>query len=264
MNNSDRRPPAVLIEGRGTHVWTLILNRPESRNAVDEELQIALFDAVQQLAAEGQARAAVLTGSGPAFSAGGDVDLIRRMQEDTDLRRIVLERSRALFLSLAKLDVPLVCALNGPAVGAGCTLALTSDIVVMSDDAYLCEPRVSLGLVPGDGGTVLWPLLAGMSTARAYLLTGERLPAADAHRLGIVHRVVTPLELVPTARRLAESLARLPVSSVRTVKRLLDHSAPAHASLDEAMCAEEQLMDSSEHRAAIDELFGPSRNGEHD
>ena len=159
---------------------------------------------------------------------------------------------------MGRLEIPTVCALNGPAVGAGCTLALSCDIVVMSQDAYLREPRVALGLVPGDGGTVLWPLVAGMAAARAYLLTGERLTAADAHRLGMAHRVVMPDDVLRTASELAGSLARLPAPSVRAMKRLFNDSlTPVGASQHEAMRAEEALMDSVEHRAAIDELFGP-------
>jgi enoyl-CoA hydratase len=256
---------AVLVEGRGTDLWIVTLNRAANRNAIDEELQIALVEVMHELADDSSVRAAVFTGAGVSFSAGGDVALIRHMQADTDIRRAVLERSRVLFQALCRLEIPMVCALNGPAVGAGCTLALSCDIVVMSEDAYLREPRVPLGLVPGDGGTVFWTLLAGLPAARAYLLTGERLSASDAHRLGIAHRIVRPGDLLETASGLAESLARLPPPSVRAMKRLLNDSMRAvGTSQYEAMCAEEALMDSAEHRAAIDELFGPPPDrGEH-
>lgn len=254
---ADSASPAVIIEGRGTRLWTLKMNRPHSRNAVDEEMQIALLEATEQLFGDEQVRAAVLTGVGPAFSAGGDVKLIRQMQADVEVRRSVLERSNALFRKLAFGDIPLVCAVNGPAVGAGCTLALCGDVIVMAEDAYLSEPRVALGLVPGDGGSLLWPLRAGMGPARAYVLTGERLPALDTRRIGIAHQVVAPSDLLPQAHKLAESLSNLPKESAWAMKRLMNRfMTGAEDLLATAMETEASLMDSADHQNAIDRLFG--------
>ena len=180
----------AILRSEGSRVRVLTLNRPASRNALDGPLHAAMLSAVRTVADEPEVRAVVLTGAGDAFSAGGDFGLIEQMQEDADLRRATLNRGRTLFWSLVALEIPVIAAVNGPAVGAGATLALLCDIVLMAEQAYLAEPRVSIGLVPGDGGAILWPLLAGVPAARAYLLTGDRMPAAEAHRLGLVHRVV--------------------------------------------------------------------------
>ena len=144
------------------------------------------------------------------------------MQENTDLRQATLNRSRSLFWSLVALEIPVIAAVNGPAVGAGATLALLSDIVLMAEHAYLAEPRVSIGLVPGDGGAIVWPLLAGVPAARAYLFTGDRMPAEEAYRLGLVHRVVAGDSLLAEAMELADRLAGLSPHSVRATKRALN------------------------------------------
>ena len=146
-------------------IRTLTLNRPANRNALDGPLHAAMLSAVRTVADEPEVRAVVLTGSGDAFSAGGDFGLIAQMQEDAELRRATLKRGRTLFWSLLALEVPVIAAVNGAAVGAGATLALLCDIVLMAEQAYLAEPRVTVGLVPGDGGAIVWPLLAGVPAA---------------------------------------------------------------------------------------------------
>jgi enoyl-CoA hydratase len=211
---------ALLAEGSPVRVLTF--NRPDRRNAVDGELHEALLSAVLSIPDNQDIRVVVLTGAGQAFSAGGDFGLIEQMQQDIGLRKATLETSRLLFWAMMALEVPVVAAVNGPAVGAGATIALLSDIVVMDESAYLAEPRVGIGLVPGDGGSILWPLLAGIPAARAYLLTGEHMPAAEAFRLGLIHKVARPNSAFDEAMILAERLASLSPHSVRTTKRALN------------------------------------------
>jgi enoyl-CoA hydratase len=234
-------------------VRVLTLNRPASRNALDGELHAAMLLAVRTIAAEPDVRAVVLTGAGDAFSAGGDFDLIKRMQEDAEFRRLTLDRGRSLFRNLLELDVPVIAAVNGPAVGAGATLALLCDIVLMADDTYLAEPRVSIGLVPGDGGAILWPLLAGVPAARAYLFTGDRMSAQEAHRLGLIHRLVSADTVVAEAISLAERLAELPPHSLRATKSALNRQVDvmARAAFEFALGEEEQSFDTSELRAVL-------------
>lgn len=242
-----------ILRSEGSPVRVLTLNRPATRNALDGPLHAAMLAAVRAVADEPEVRAVVLTGAGDAFSAGGDFGLIEQMQEDAELRRATLNRSRSLFWSLAALEVPVIAAVNGPAVGAGATLALLCDIVLMAERAYLAEPRVSIGLVPGDGGTILWPLLAGVPAARAYLLTGDRLPAAEAYRLGLVHRVVERDTLLAAAMTLADRLAGLSPHSVRSTKRALNLQleSAALAGLEFALDAESQSFDTPELRATV-------------
>jgi enoyl-CoA hydratase len=250
---SEQGTADVILRSEGTRVRVLTLNRPTNRNALDGPLHAAMLSAVRLVAAEPEVRAVVLTGAGDAFSAGGDFGLIEQMQQDPGLRKAVLDRSRSLFWSLVALEVPVIAAVNGPAVGAGATLALLSDIVLMAEGSYLAEPRVSIGLVPGDGSAIVWPLLAGLPAARAYLLTGDRMPAAEAHRLGLVHRVVEPDTLLTEAMTLAERLADLSPHSVGSTKRALNFrlESAALAGFEAALDAESQSFDTPELGATV-------------
>jgi enoyl-CoA hydratase len=247
--NTDEAPPVVVAEG--SPLRTITLNRPEHRNALNAELHTALLAAIRDVAAEPDVRAVVLTGAGSAFSAGGDFGLIHKMQDDPDARRSTFETSRALFRAVVDLDVPIVAAVNGPAVGAGCSFALMADVVFMSDSTYLADPRVAIGLVSGDGGAVLLPLLAGLPAARAYLLTGDRIPAAEAHRLGLVHKIVPTEHVLSEALDFAQRLVALPPLALRATKRALNlHVALAAAAVfDFSLAAEEQSLTTPEHRA---------------
>jgi enoyl-CoA hydratase len=225
-------------------VRTLTLNRPEHANALDGQLHAALLDALNNIAADSGVRAVVLTGAGHCFSAGGDTALIRAMQRDLTVRHATLDLARKLFDRFLTLETPVVAAVNGPAVGAGCTLALLCDVMFIAAEAYLSDPHVNVGLVPGDGGTVLWPLVAGLPAARAYLLSGDRLSAADAHRLGIAHQIVTGDAVLTEAHAFATRLAAQPRTAVRQTKRLLRLDPDrTRTLLDVALAAEAQSFD---------------------
>jgi enoyl-CoA hydratase len=243
-------PPAVLADG--SPIRRITLNRPEQRNALDRELHVGLLEAVRGAAADPELRAIVLTGEGRAFSAGGDFDLIHEMQDDADARRRTFMTSRALFHAVLDLEIPVIAAVNGPAVGGGCSFVLMADVVFMADDTYLSDPRTPIGLVAGDGGAVLLPLLAGLPAARAYLLTGDRMTAQEAYRLGLVHRIVPSSDVVAEATRFAERLAEMPAPAVRATKRALNlHvSLAASAVFDFSLAAEEHSVTTPEHRDA--------------
>jgi len=240
----------------GDAVIVITLQRPEQANALNLEVQRALLSAFDDVARDPDARAVVVTGAGRSFCAGGDLSLIRTIRHDLDVRQETLDLARHLFDRVLSFERPVVAAVNGPAIGAGCTLALLCDVVFMADTAYLAEPRVGFGLVPGDGATLLWPLLAGLPAARAYLLSGDRLPAEEAHRIGIVHRVVAGDAVLDEAKRYAARLAASPPNAVRATKRLLELDvARAVAHLDLAMQAE---FDS------VEDLIAPEPDGDGD
>jgi enoyl-CoA hydratase len=146
---------------------------------------------------------------------------------------------------------PIIAAVNGPAVGAGCTLALACDVVFMADDTFLADPHIQVGLVPGDGGAALWPMLTSLATAKAYLLTGDRVPAAEAFRLGLVHQVVNRAAVLRAAMQMAERIADRPPTAIAETKRALSlHlGGPAANAFDAAMAAEDRSFDTPEHRA---------------
>jgi enoyl-CoA hydratase len=246
--------PAVRVTRDGP-VALVMLARPAKSNAMDGEVTRALLDAVRSLSASGDVRAMVLTGDGTAFSAGGDIQTIREMGADRGVRDAILAEHQELFWAMNRLPFPSVAAVNGAAVGAGVTVALLCDLVVMAQDAFLCDPRVALGLLDGAGGIVLWPLLTSLSSAKEHLLLGDRIASAEAHRLGLVNRVVPTEDTMAAALDLARRLATLPAQSVREARRLLNsHIERAAPVLPECARAESECFETDEHRAALDRL----------
>ncbi|MEM6110356.1 enoyl-CoA hydratase/isomerase family protein [Mycobacterium sp. 050272] len=258
MSNDERcaaLADAAVRVTRDGPVALVTLARPAKSNAMDGEVTRALLDAVRSLSGSGDVRAMVLTGGGTAFSAGGDVQTIREMRADRGLRDAILGAHQELFWAMSRLPFASVAAVNGAAVGAGVTVALLCDLVVMAQDAFLSDPRVALGLLDGAGGIVLWPLLTSLSAAKEHLLLGDRISSAEAHRLGLVNHVVPTEETVPVALDLARRLASLPQHAVREARRLLNsHLERAAPVLSECARAESECFDTEEHHAALQRL----------
>jgi enoyl-CoA hydratase/carnithine racemase len=213
--------PALLIEADGP-VTILTLNNPDKRNAFSDDLHEAMQEVWTHLGADHSVRAVVLTGAGEAFSAGGDIPGFIRSYEDPDHRRLSLRGARRLMDAMAEFPKPLVAAVNGPAVGLGCSVAVSCDIVLIADTAFLADTHVSIGLVCGDGGAAAWPLMMGLLKAKEYLLTGDRIPAAEAVNLGLANRVVPADQLMTEALALARRLAAQPPQAIQETKRALN------------------------------------------
>jgi enoyl-CoA hydratase len=245
---------AVTVERVGP-VAVLTLARPEKRNAMDGEVTDDLLAAVRALGADDAVHALVITGAGDAFSAGGDLDTLHAMRADRQVRAAILGAHNELFWEMIRLPIPTVAAVNGPAVGAGVTVALLCDIVVMAEHAYLRDPRVSLGLLDGAGGLVLWPLLTSLSAAKEYLLLGDRVMAVEAQRLGLANRVVPAAGVLDESLRFGRRLAALPAQAVRETRRLLNfHVERAATMLDECSRAESACFDTDEHGLLLEQL----------
>ncbi len=222
---------------------------------MDGEITDALLRAVLTLCDAPDVHAMVLTGQGSAFSAGGDFTTIRAMREDRPMRDAVLDAHQELFRVMTQLPFPTVAAVNGAAVGAGVTVALLCDLVVMAEDTFLSDPRVSLGLLDGAGGLVLWPLLTSLSAAKEHLLLGDRVSGAEAHRLGLANRLVPASDVLDEALRLAKRLAGLPAEAVRQARRLLNsHIDRAAVILEDCARAESACFDTEEHRVLLERL----------
>ena len=232
------------------------LNRPDHLNAVNDALHTGLAHLWPRLSADRAARAAVLTGNGRAFSAGGDFTYLDELRRDADLRARTIAHGRDLVLGMARCRVPVVAAVNGPAVGLGCSLVALSDIVYMAESAYLADPHVQVGLVAGDGGPLTWPLHTSLLVAKEYALTGARIPAGRAVELGLANHVVA--DPLGEAVACAERIAGLPRQAVESTKRLLNlHLERAIlATLDYATTAEEQSFQTEDFRATIARLLG--------
>jgi enoyl-CoA hydratase len=222
---------------------------------MDGEITDALLRAVITLRDDPDVHAMVLTGRGSAFSAGGDFDTIRAMREDRPMRDAVLDAHQELFRVMTRLPFPTVAAVNGAAVGAGVTVALLCDLVVMAEDTFLSDPRVSLGLLDGAGGLVHWPLLTSLSAAKEHLLLGDRVSGIEAHRLGLANRAVPASDVLDEALRLAARLAALPPEAVRQARRLLNaHIDRAAVILEDCARAESACFDTEEHRLLLERL----------
>ena len=246
--------PAVVVDRLGS-VARVTLARPEKANAMDAEITDALLEAVLALRNDPDVHAMVLTGQGSAFSAGGDFETIRAMRDDRALRETVLAAHQELFWVMTRLPFPTVAAVNGAAVGAGVTVALLCDLIVMAEDTFLSDPRVSLGLLDGAGGFLLWPLLTSLSAAKEHLLLGDRVTGVEAHRLGLVNRAVPAPDVLEEALQLAKRLSALPPQAVRQARQLLNfHVDQLAALLPQCARAESECFDTEEHRVLLERL----------
>jgi len=186
-------------------------------NAVDERLHQELAMLFAELRQETAARAVVLTGRGRAFSAGGDFNWFPTLREPARLDALRRE-AKQLIWDLLDVEIPIVAAVNGHAIGLGASIALLCDVIFMADTATIADPHVRVGLVAGDGGAAIWPLAVGPARAKEYLLTGDPLTAAEAERIGLVNRVLPAADLQEHALAFARRLADGAPLAVRYTK----------------------------------------------
>jgi enoyl-CoA hydratase len=208
---------ALRVERFGPVLRVTIDNPASELNTVDARLHHDLTRLFASLRDEREARAVVLTGSGRAFSAGGDFEWFPELR-DVERLDALRHDARQLITDLLDVELPIVAAVNGPAVGLGASIALLCDIILMADDATLADPHVKVGIAAGDGGAVIWPLAVGPARAKQYLLTGDPLTAHEAERIGLVNRVVPAAELDTEAMAFATRLAAGAPLAVRYTK----------------------------------------------
>jgi enoyl-CoA hydratase len=219
----------VRMEVRGD-LRVLTLNRPAKLNAADLALQRSLLELFLAIEADASVRAVVLTGSGRAFCAGGDLSILRELAgENEELQQELSHINHELLRCMLELDVPVIAAVNGPAVGFGAALVALCDIVVISEGAFLSEPHVTYGLPASPACQLVWPYLMSRAVAKELLLSGRQVEASEALRLGLVNRVTAPGDLLTEAFRIAEELAALPSSGVASIKRAFNRPLVAEA-----------------------------------
>ena len=232
----------VLVAQRGA-VRTLTLNRPAALNSFTQALHAELRAALDAVAAEPAVRAVVITGAGRGFCAGQDLNdpgMAPGADGKPDIGAVIEAHYRPLALRLQAMPVPVVCAVNGVAAGAGANFALCCDIVLAARSASFIQAFSKIGLIPDCGGTWLLPRLVGRSRALALALTGDKLSAADAERFGLIWQAVDDAELAAQAQALAERLAAMPSKALAATRHALD--ASQSLSLADALALEARVQ----------------------
>jgi len=252
MSIDDHRFETLRIERRD-FVLEVTIDHPKSDlNAVDATLHEELTTLFRELRTESQARAVLLTGSKRAFCAGGDFAWFPKLQGLENLEPLRRD-GKQLIWDLLDVEVPIVAALNGPAVGLGASIALLCDVIFMADTASIADPHVRVGIVAGDGGTAIWPLVLGPARAKEFLLTGDKVDAATAERIGLVNHVVPAAELMNASRAFTDRLAAGAPLALRYTKLAVNKwiKSVASVAFDVATALEIVTFQSEDHREAL-------------
>lgn len=211
-----------IIYTKAEGIATITLNRPDRLNAIVPRMMYEMAEALEDAQNDDEVRVVVITGAGRGFCAGADV---KEMASETSGERVEELRSvHRMALTLRRCDKPIIAAVNGAAVGAGCDIAMQCDIRIASENARFGEVYVRLGLAPGNGGTYLLPQLVGLEKACELLFTGDIIDAREAERIGLVSRMVPAGELEAATRALATKIAQQPPLAVRAIKRAIRRS----------------------------------------
>jgi enoyl-CoA hydratase len=249
------RYQSLLID-TSNKVATVTLNRPERLNAVNDVMHRELEQFFGEINSDSDVNAIILTGAGRAFCAGGDITgFASGGDSDSGAPGVSPTFSRGprrLILNMLEVEAPIVVALNGAAVGVGATIALLGDVIIASEAARIADTHARVGLVAGDGGAVIWPLLVGVHRAKEYLMTGDFIDAATAERIGLVNHVVPADELLPKARELAERLANGATWAIRWTKASVNKTIRDRLNLilDTSLAFEALSSGTEDHREA--------------
>jgi enoyl-CoA hydratase len=213
----------TLIYEKKDNIGVLTVNRPDKLNALSNELTEELQHLLDEIEKDVDLRVVVITGAGDkAFVAGADINEL--VERDALKGRDVSRFRQALFARIENLPVPVIAAVNGYALGGGLELALACNIRIASEKAQFGAPEVKLGIIPGDGGTQRLPRLVGLGRAMELVLTGDFIDAQEAHRIGLVNRVVSPDELMESVMTLAKKIASRPPLAVKYAKEAVNRS----------------------------------------
>lgn len=238
------------------HVLWVTLDRPERRNAISPEMHAELTPLFQRIALDREAHVVVLTGAGEkAFCVGADFGGMQDNLDEgyDDGQHELMWGSAALVRAQLAVPQPIISAINGDAIGLGATMALFCDIPLMAAEARLADPHVGAGLVAGDGGAILWPMLMGLNRGKEFLLTGDIMGAEEAHRLGLVNHVYPRAELLDRAGALAERLAKGPQIAIRFNKRLANAELIDRVNrvIDASLAMEAITFTTADHKEAV-------------
>jgi enoyl-CoA hydratase len=206
----------LTFERRARVLWVTIDAGPV--NAVDFKMHAELARVFPELQSDPESDLIVLTGAGRCFCAGGDMDWFQAMIDNTALFRGIANDAKRIVNGLLELEKPIICRLNGAAVGLGASIALMCDVIIADDKARIGDPHVKVGLVAGDGGTVIWPQLIGFARAKEMLLTGDLLLASEAAAMGLINHAVPTAELDAKVDEVVAKILGNPRWAVRWTK----------------------------------------------
>jgi enoyl-CoA hydratase len=241
---------------KAERVATVTLNRPDRLNAVNPGLHHELMTIWNDLAEDREVNAIILTGAGRAFCAGGDVKGMASgtlaSASGSKAERITAAEGRRIVQNMLDVEQPIIGAINGDAVGLGATIALLCDIIVASEKARFADTHVKVGVVAGDGGAVIWPLLIGPARAKEFLMRGHFVNGADAFKMGMVNYAVAPEQVMAKARELAQELADGPTYAIRWSKLAVNKwlKQQTNLILDASLAYEMVTFTTEDHREA--------------
>lgn len=241
---------------RAGRLLTITINRPDLMNAVNLKMLQEMSEVFVYAAADPDSDVVVLTGAGRAFSAGGDLEHIAGNAERPEQFEYEARLAKQIVFSMLDLDKPLICRMNGHAVGLGATLALMCDVVFAADNAKIGDPHVALGLVAGDGGAAIWPQRIGFGRAKEYLLTGELLTAAKAEEIGLINHCVPAAELDEVVNGFCERMLKGAQKAIRWTKVLvnIELKRVVHSLLDTGLAYEGLSAHSADHKEGVKAL----------
>lgn len=207
-----------IIFEKEENIAIITFNRPEARNAVNNQVRAEFAAAIAEVAADNEIKVLILTGSGKAFASGVD---IKEFSQTTPYHAHNVHR---LGEMVEKLEKPVIAAVNGFSLGGGYEIAMGCDIIIASDTAKFGHPEINIGIIPGGGGTQRLPRLIGVYKTKELIFTGDIITAEEAFRLGLVNRVVPMDQLMPTAKEMAKKIATKSAAALKLAKTAINHS----------------------------------------
>lgn len=238
---------------RSGRILTVTLNRPAALNAMDQAMHEETSRLFYDVAMDKESEVVILTGAGRAFSAGGDIAGMQEMVDNPALFDISITEAKKVIFGILDCEKPIICKMNGDAVGLGATMALFCDVIFAADHARIGDPHVRVGLTAGDGGGVIWPQLIGFARAKEYLMTGDLIQAKDAAAMGLINHAVPAAELDARVDAFAKRIESGALKSIRWTKVSINVALKqlAHTMMDTCMAYEALSNRTNDHVEAV-------------